>query len=753
MDAPGKPSTSHNLFEVYLRLRPPPPGAGHADRILNVEKPGKEGARPSHITLNPPTDRRRAIEKFAFTRVFEEDATQLDVFDCADIATLAEGVLAPQGGEGTDAVVATLGVTGSGKTHTILGSKSQRGLTQLALDVLFHSIDLNMLEASSLPTVLESLQACDPSESLLSTAPHFLDSTYADPLGASRTNSRAATPMGGDHGLMSPPPRRNLQRPSALPQTPDVSGIHVACDASAEYAVVVSMYEVHNDRIYDLLTPPAKSGAAKDIRRRPLLFKSTELSPDRKVVAGLRKVVCTSLKDAIIVLEAGLVERRVAGTGSNSVSSRSHGFFCFEVKRRTRSRRPGPWVGSKLTIVDLAGSERAREAKTQGATLVEAGKINESLMYLGQCLQTQSEAGSSTKPNVVPYRQCKLTELLFSNSFPSASAAAHPHAPRRNPQKGVMVVTADALGDFNATSQILRYSALAREVTVPRIPSITATILAHAPQAPIPPPTPSAPATTTQHHPRPFMPPGPGGCTRTHTPPGIHPDERATMEIAALEIARMSDELEQQRDELERQSEARLAAEAHLLSMEERMLDLEAAVRDECATEFEQRLTLELARFKASLALEQERSDEHWDRKVDVLERGLDSSGNNQQQQQHQHHEGDKENVLVEDMAQEVERLRRENAVLKRELTGRSPSKRMPLAERDDFVATQTLSPSSSLSLGSGDGGMASVSCKLERMRVSSAGGDSVRTASSGSPAKKVRKLPTKRWEELDLED
>ena len=158
------------------------------------------------------------------------------------------------------------------------------------------------------------------------------------------------------------------------------------------------MYEVHNDRIYDLLTPAAKAGATKEYRRRPLLFKSTELSPDRKVVAGLRKVICTSLKEAIMVLEAGLHERRVAGTGSNSVSSRSHGFFCFEVKKRPRSWRDNNvWGGSKLTIVDLAGSERAREAKTAGATLVEAGKINESLMYLGQCLQTQSEAATSSK--------------------------------------------------------------------------------------------------------------------------------------------------------------------------------------------------------------------------------------------------------------------------------------------------------------------------------------------------------------------
>lgn len=161
------------------------------------------------------------------------------------------------------------------------------------------------------------------------------------------------------------------------------------------------MYEVYNDKIYDLLTPPVKSNATKEYRRRPLLFKSTEQSADRKVVAGLKKIACTTFREAIMVLEAGLHERQVAGTGSNSVSSRSHGFFCVEVKRRARVGRNRSWQGNTLTIVDLAGSERARDAKTQGATLAEAGKINESLMYLGQCLQAQSSLGTNSKVRCV----------------------------------------------------------------------------------------------------------------------------------------------------------------------------------------------------------------------------------------------------------------------------------------------------------------------------------------------------------------
>ena len=147
--------------------------------------------------------------------------------------------------------------------------------------------------------------------------------------------------------------KRNMpQRPSTLPQLPDIRDFTVTASSNTDYAILVSMYEVYNDRIFDLLCHPRN---LKDLRRRPLLFKSTEASPDRKVVAGLRKIVCGSYEEALIVLETGLLERRVAGTGSNSVSSRSHGFFCVEVKKRPRGGISNAWSGAQLTAVDLAG--------------------------------------------------------------------------------------------------------------------------------------------------------------------------------------------------------------------------------------------------------------------------------------------------------------------------------------------------------------------------------------------------------------
>lgn len=204
------------------------------------------------------------------------------------------------------------------------------------------------------------------------------------------------------------PRRQKPQRPSVLPRLPDVSHLALELNPKSEYMILVSMYEVYNDRIFDLLSPAivpgqgstmSRQGNNQKDRRRPLMFKYTEASPDTKVVAGLRKIACSTYEEALAILDVGLTERKVSETGANSVSSRSHGFFCLEVKRRMRNKRTGEetWVGNTLSVADLAGSERARTAKTAGSTLAEAGKINESLMYLGQCLQMQSSIQDGNK--------------------------------------------------------------------------------------------------------------------------------------------------------------------------------------------------------------------------------------------------------------------------------------------------------------------------------------------------------------------
>ena len=127
-ETPGR-SPSNSLFQVYLRLRPPPsplvqltqqslyPLLAPPERYLTVEPASPSDGpdtSPTHITVQPPADsRKRAIEKFAFTKVFQEEAEQLDIFKGTGVVPLIEGVL----GEGRDGLLATLGVTGSGKVR------------------------------------------------------------------------------------------------------------------------------------------------------------------------------------------------------------------------------------------------------------------------------------------------------------------------------------------------------------------------------------------------------------------------------------------------------------------------------------------------------------------------------------------------------------------------------------------------------------------------------------------------------------
>ncbi|KAG9961321.1 P-loop containing nucleoside triphosphate hydrolase protein, partial [Aureobasidium melanogenum] len=673
MEAPTKPTTS-SLFEVYLRLRPS--FAPNAERFLDVDA-ADDKAAPTHITIHPPAhdQRRKAVETFKFTRVFEEEATQLDLFHGTGLGSMMQGVLGAEGREGRDGLFATLGVTGSGKSHTILGSRSQRGLTQLALDVLYQNLGDQLISTRRDQVALQSLFASDTSEAHMSAANQYLESIYGDaPSDArshSRAQSRAATPLmvrqtspskqGLSQAKTQPPkdisfvsnprpssamaPKRHMPRVSSMPQFPIIQDTNLDVDQTSEFAIVVSMYEVYNDRIFDLLAgsaayQPSKTATAK---RRHLLYKSTEHSPDRKVVAGLRKVVCENLDEALLVLETGLTERRVAGTGSNAVSSRSHGFFCVEVKKRLAGTATSNWSSSALTIVDLAGSERARAAKTAGSTLAEAGKINESLMYLGQCMQMQSDNADPTKAsNIVPFRQCKLTELLFSNSFPSSSSSHQIRSPKP-PQKGIMIVTADPLGDYNATSQILRYSALAREVTVPRIPSYTSTMVPLA---------------------------RPGTSASGRLTPSNPAASDAALESALAELALLRQDLELAQLRLEEETQRRKEAESSWLTAENRLESLELELRDEIWEEFESQLESERRRYHAAREAEQEHVDQHLDRKVEILTRGLSEV----QVREDSDAEGEEK---IAELEEENARLREKVQAFEREKENQSPVRKM----------------------------------------------------------------------------
>jgi hypothetical protein len=199
------------------------------------------------------------------------------------------------------------------------------------------------------------------------------------------------------------------------------------------------------------------------------------------------------------------------------------------------------------------------------------------------------------------------------------------------------------------------------------------------------------------------------------------------MEIAALEIARLSEEIDGLRDALREEQERRCESEAHLESMTDRILEVEMAVREEVFAEMEQKMQEEMRRWKASFAAEADRNDEHLDRKLEILTKTMDLNAD----------EEDKENVnLGEGLELENARLRREVEQLRRELGSRSPSKsqRMPLRESRS------------------NKGLCDVGRSMENLRISStpqekARGSGVSITSGGSPLKKVRKFTAKKWD------
>lgn len=167
MEPPPKSSPT-SLFQVYLRLRPPPsplvqltqqslyPLLAPPERYLTVEPPITENqdGMPTHITLNPPSDsRKRAIEKFAFTKVFEEQAEQIDIFKGTGVIPLVEGVIC----EGRDGLLATLGVTGSGKVCSKHSATQDAPRLTLTRATPFLDQSLNEVSRSFLSTFYTTL--------------------------------------------------------------------------------------------------------------------------------------------------------------------------------------------------------------------------------------------------------------------------------------------------------------------------------------------------------------------------------------------------------------------------------------------------------------------------------------------------------------------------------------------------------------------------------------------------------------------
>ncbi|KAJ7113890.1 P-loop containing nucleoside triphosphate hydrolase protein [Mycena epipterygia] len=191
-------------------------------------------------------------------------------------------------------------------------------------------------------------------------------------------------------------------------------------DKGWTYTMEGQFLEIYNETITDLLSPaPSSSEPPRkhEIHHHPTTHLTT--------VSDVLTPALSSPAQVLSLLAQAQKRRRVAATGMNERSSRSHSVFTLRIRGTHTSADGTPTSGSgeyaerlgTLNLVDLAGSERLASLGLgssvlgngeKGERLKETQAINRSLSALGDVV-----AALGSGPNAhVPYRNSKLTYLL-----------------------------------------------------------------------------------------------------------------------------------------------------------------------------------------------------------------------------------------------------------------------------------------------------------------------------------------------------
>ncbi|XP_050273286.1 kinesin-like protein KIN-10B [Quercus robur] len=127
------------------------------------------------------------------------------------------------------------------------------------------------------------------------------------------------------------------------------------------------------DRCYDLLELKGKEIAVLDDKNGQIHLR------------GLSQVPVKSMSEFYEIFSCGIQRRKIAHTGLNDVSSRSHGVLVIAVSTPYGDGSEAVVTG-KLNLIDLAGNEDNRRTCNEGIRLLESAKINQSLFALSNVI-------------------------------------------------------------------------------------------------------------------------------------------------------------------------------------------------------------------------------------------------------------------------------------------------------------------------------------------------------------------------------
>ncbi|KAF8392450.1 hypothetical protein HHK36_022792 [Tetracentron sinense] len=171
-------------------------------------------------------------------------------------------------------------------------------------------------------------------------------------------------------------------------------------NSTMRYELLVSMLEVYNEKIRDLLVENSDQPLKK--------LEVKQSAEGTQEVPGLVEACVHSTDEVWELLRTGSRNRSVGSTNANELSSRSHCLLRVTVKGDNLVN--GQRTKSHLWLVDLAGSERVGKIEIEGERLKESQFINKSLSALGDVI-----SALASKTSHIPYRNSKLTHLLQSS--------------------------------------------------------------------------------------------------------------------------------------------------------------------------------------------------------------------------------------------------------------------------------------------------------------------------------------------------
>lgn len=389
---------NHENIRVGLRLRPMNK-LEISRRSRKCVRINNNGCDNGVVSIDSPLE--GALE-YRFDQVFDEKSSQSSVYQF--VKSLAKDVL-----EGYSCALVAYGNTGTGKTHTLMGTSTY-------------------VEGCALGSSSTGL----PSDSGSKTTRTASDSQ------TSEINEGESVAFAEKESKDIEFPSSNNEDDESIGIIPRaVKDIFSSINESpgrTEFIVRCSYLLIYMEKMLDLLVPTAEK---LTVIEAPEEFSGSSAKRDfpldkGSVIEGLSEVCCIDEADVVALLVRGNASRTLLCNKLSTDPCRTHGIFIMNIEQRDSAT--GLYRQSRVHFADLAGSEFGEKAKSRvkvqsglGTVQLETALVNKGFAGLGavvkslldnQTLQAKVDIEStiSKRSNYsshkTPHRKSKVTSIL-----------------------------------------------------------------------------------------------------------------------------------------------------------------------------------------------------------------------------------------------------------------------------------------------------------------------------------------------------